>query len=123
MIFTLLIVFQLKHFICDYPLQVYSKYMLGKFKQFPECVPPLTMHAGIQAVATFLIAMIFAPTYWWFGLVDFVAHFCIDRLKADKRLLGRWNHTSGHFWSAIGFDQMLHHLTHYIFIYFMVKHT
>ena len=30
MIYLLLVIYQIKHFLCDYPLQ--GKFMLGKFK-------------------------------------------------------------------------------------------
>ena len=114
LIFTLLIVFQIKHFICDFPLQ--GKFMLGKFKPGWDFVLPLAAHSGVQALGTLLVTLLFAPELCFLAPIDFTLHFIIDRLKADKRLLGRWNPQQPYFWWALGFDQCLHHITHYGFI-------
>lgn len=76
---------QFKHFIADYPLQ--GKYMLGKFKPH-GWVLPLAAHCGVHFLFTFAIAYL-----WTFngllalgcGLLDFVVHFIMDRVKASLR--------------------------------------
>ena len=118
-IFLLLIVFQLKHFICDYPLQ--GTYMLGQLRA-PNWVLPLAPHAAVHAPATFLIAM-------WFSLhleiilaiTDFILLFTIDRLKASPNYGGRFKPDQPYFWWALGADQMAHHLTHYAFIFVLLQ--
>ena len=117
-LFLLLIVFQLKHFICDYPLQ--STYMLGKLRA-TNWVLPLAAHAAVHATATFLIAI-------WFSLhlaiilaiTDFILHFTIDRLKASPNYGGRFKPDQPYFWWALGADQMAHHFTHYTFIFILL---
>ena len=117
-IFLLLIVFQLKHFICDYPLQ--GTYMLGKLRA-TNWVLPLAAHAAVHATATFLIAI-------WFSLhlaiilaiADFILHFTIDRLKASPNIGGRFKPDQPYFWWALGADQMAHHFTHYSFIFILL---
>jgi hypothetical protein len=105
-LFALLAVFQLKHFLADYPLQ--NRYMLGKFSKDPFVwVPALSAHAGVHALGTALIASwayFFAAvqhsnTGTWarillLAAVDFVAHFVMDRIKADPDLLGRFKSVS-----------------------------
>ena len=169
-IFILLVVYQVKHFICDFPLQ--NSYMLGKFKPGLDFILPLMAHASVHAGFTFLISSAFilaheSPT--WKGLLfisglaifDFVAHFTMDRIKASPKLLGRFKALSGteymeclnyldpnidrdyspgeayknylplknwqdkiksntYFWWALGIDQGVHHLTHYIIIWLLV---
>jgi hypothetical protein len=89
MIWLLLVLYQFKHFICDYPLQ--GKYMLGKFKGGWDWVLPLSAHAGVHGVATFLIALCFKPrSAFWIALFDVVVHFTMDRIKASPNLLGRY---------------------------------
>lgn len=126
-IFLLLIAFQLKHFICDYPLQ--TSYMLGKMNATGWKLP-LTAHASVHALGTIIIvAIFFNPTYWVdgavlatiLGIADFIAHFTVDRIKASPNLGGRWKPTQPYFWWALGADQMAHHLTHYIFILIIVS--
>ena len=117
-LFLLLIVFQLKHFICDYPLQ--GTYMLGKLRA-TNWVLPLAAHAAIHATATLLIAI-------WFSLhlavilaiTDFILHFTIDRLKASPNYGGRFKPDQPYFWWALGADQMAHHFTHYAFIFILL---
>ena len=117
-LFLLLIVFQLKHFICDYPLQ--GTYMLGKLRA-TNWVLQLAAHAAVHATATFLIAI-------WFSLhlaiilaiTDFILHFTIDRLKASPNYGGRFKPDQPYFWWALGADQMAHHFTHYAFIFILL---
>lgn len=110
-IFLLLVVFQAKHFLCDFPLQ--GRYMLGKFKGGWGWVLPLAAHAAVHAVFTLAIVCFLKPHLWWLSLVDFMAHFAIDRVKASPNLLGRWKPDNKYFWIALGVDQTAHHLTHY----------
>ena len=119
-IFTLLILFQLKHFLADYPLQ--TQYMLGKMNR-TGWVLPLAAHAGVNAFFTFLIVLIVKPDNYWLYLlvlVDFIIHFTIDRIKASPNLGGRYKPTQPQFWWCLGADQTAHHLTHYVFIYILV---
>lgn len=130
-IFVLLVVFQLKHFLADYPLQ--TRYMLGKFKPGLGYVLPLFLHASVHAAFTFLICWTFSS--FWFAVVaavfDHTVHFLMDRLKASPSLLGKHKPLTAkeypcaseegkrgnkYFWWSLGFDQGVHHLTHYVII-------
>ena len=119
-IFTLLVLFQLKHFICDYPLQ--TQYMLGKM-QATGWIEPLATHAAVHSLATYIITMYFVGPFTaiLLALADFIVHFTVDRIKASPKLGGRWNPTQPYFWWALGADQMSHHLTHYLFIYLIIS--
>lgn len=92
-LFVLLIVYQIKHFLADYPLQ--GAYMLKKFMGGWDWVLPLAAHAGVHGLFTLAICLIVAPTMWWLALVDFVIHFTMDRIKASPNLLGRFKALSG----------------------------
>lgn len=148
----LLVVYQLKHFLADYPLQ--TGYMLGKFKEH-GWVEPLAAHAGVHAFFTLGIGLFLVhwlPLWAIFAAAafDFVIHFTMDRIKASPHMMGRWKSLTGEqyvaftrvvagdptgapmpvdaakerlrgnklFWWALGFDQMVHHLTHYVIIAF-----
>lgn len=118
-VFILLIAFQIKHFICDFPLQ--REYMLKKTMPGWEFVAPLSLHCVVHATFTFLIVLFIRPELWWLAAVDFVIHFIMDRIKSGPRYLGRFNNRSTPgFWNALGFDQMVHHLTHYFIIWMLV---
>lgn len=119
MIFLLLVLFQIKHFLADYPLQ--GKYMLGKFK--PQgWVPPLAAHCGVHAAFTFLICIAFVRPELAIALsvFDFVIHFIMDRIKASPKMLGRYGMNDKKFWWSLGLDQSVHHLTHYFIIWMLI---
>ncbi len=143
-VFVLLIAFQIKHFLADYPLQ--TPYMLGKFKPGWDFLEPLAAHAGVHAAMTALICWVVNPSLMWLALVDFAIHFMMDRIKAGPKYLGRFKALSGKemlnilsykdtigldkfkpqlvsnvfFWWSLGLDQMIHHLTHYFIVYMIV---
>ncbi len=87
--FALLVFFQIKHFVADYPLQ--NTYMLGKFKD-KGWVLPLSAHCLVHAVFTFCIAVIYVSPLISasLALLDFVIHFAMDRIKASPKMLGRY---------------------------------
>lgn len=140
MIWILLVAFQLKHWLADYPLQ--RPWMLGKFKPGWSFVLPLAAHCAVHAVITYGIATVYAlhhPSAAWVPLAlagfDFVMHFTMDRIKASPKLMGRWKPLTAIeygvavknkdkvrlrgnvlFWWALGIDQGFHHLTHYAII-------
>lgn len=135
-IFLLFVLFQIKHFLADFPFQ--TKYMLGKFKD-SEWQLPLLAHVGVHALFTFAISLPFgAAQAYLLALADATIHFTMDRIKASPRMLGRFkildaqsyvlanerqrkHNTYG--WIAIGFDQMVHHLTHYAIILWLLTHN
>jgi hypothetical protein len=132
-VFLLLILFQMKHFIADFPLQ--TPYMLGKFKA-EGWVLPLLAHCSVHSVFTLCIVLYFAPAFWWVALLDFLFHFTMDRIKASPHFLGRFKTLSANefataskqslryntfFWWSLGFDQMFHHLTHYLLIWIILS--
>lgn len=145
-VFTLLIVYELKHFVADFLLQ--GRYMLGKFKPGWDFLLPLSAHCGVHAGFTLLIVLRTNPSYWWLAIVDFVVHFIMDRIKASPKYLGRYKALSanemipiiqkaqvgvisdddkklvrnnGLFWWSLGLDQMVHNLTHLFIIFMLVK--
>jgi hypothetical protein len=138
MIFYLLILYQLKHFLCDYPLQT-PRFFIGKFRKDWSFFVPLLAHSAIHGVGTFLIAVWATGNILLginLGILDMVVHGTMDRLKAGERWMGRWKALSSTefatatpaqlrgnalFWNALGVDQMVHHLTHYLCIYLILK--
>lgn len=163
LIFSLLLVFQIKHFLADYPLQ--TPYMLRKFLPDHKFILPLTCHSLVHAILTYLIALpIRSDIALNLAIFDFTIHFIMDRIKASPKMLGRfesldktcfvgvfkfatgdfksmkldncltdaekkdkveWGKNrlkeNKYFWWSLGLDQMVHHITHYIIIYFLVK--
>lgn len=120
-IFLLLIAFQLKHFICDYPLQ--GTYMLGKLNKQGWFLP-LLAHSLVHSVGTFIVAFIFTKAIiisLLLALADLVLHFIVDRLKVISSY--KYTIQTTQFWWALGLDQMAHHLINYGFIFIIIIYT
>jgi hypothetical protein len=92
----------------------------------------------VHAVGTWLITVWLVGWKIALGLAIFDAtiHFIMDRLKAGPKYLGRWKSLSarefptatpqqirdnGLFWLSLGFDQLVHGLTHYTIIWYVLK--
>jgi hypothetical protein len=130
-VFTLLLAFQIKHFLADFPLQ--GTYMLGKFKTGTAWIKPLATHALVHAAFTFYVCGL----YLWLShsitgvhqlkiagalaLLDFVVHFTVDRIKASPHMLGKFKPGNKFFWWSLGADQTAHHLCHYTIIYLLLR--
>lgn len=107
-IFILLLVYQIKHFLADYPLQ--TPYMLKKFLPNAGFFWPLCAHAGIHAAFTLVIASVFFvyvgfefPIIFILGIAyfDFIIHFVMDRIKASPNMLGRYKPLSANEFPSI----------------------
>jgi len=104
-------VLQIKHFVCDYPLQ--NLYMLknkGTYGHLGGII-----HSGIHALVSTVAFFIIAPTFLFgLGIVigEFLLHYHIDWTKEQVIRRMGWTATDREFWWAIGADQLLHHLTY-----------
>jgi len=111
--------FRLKHFVCDFMLQTdwmaLTKGMPGK-----DGYRALFYHTAIHAIGTTLIVLIFIPSLWWLGLVDFIIHSVIDRIKGVLTYKKGWGPKDTVFWWTFGLDQEAHNFTHLAYIVVIV---
>lgn len=119
MLFILLVWLKFKHFLADFPLQ--GKYMLGKFKDGTEWILPLLAHVSVHGLFTLGLCLIVKPELWYLCFLDMVIHFAMDRVKASKKLLGRWNFSDRMYWIVLGIDQLVHSLTDLLVLFCLVK--
>ncbi len=82
----------------------------------------LFVHAFIHGVGTLLIFLAFAPSLWWFALVDILVHASVDRIKAVVTRKAGWHARDTFFWWAFGVDQEIHNLTHLAYLIIIVAH-
>lgn len=121
-IFVMLVVFQIKHFLGDYAFQT-GWMVRGKSRAGPGFVFPLSIHVLVHATMTLGILLVVNRDLWFLALLDFAVHFLMDRIKSSPGLLGRYRDTTKQsFWIPLGFDQMVHHLTHYSIIFLLLTH-
>lgn len=147
-IFALLLIYQVKHWVADFPLQ--GKFMLGKFNADWSFFWPLAAHCAVHAAFDVVIVLAFGrPDLLWLAPMDFIIHFTMDRLKAGPKYLGRFKaftkkefmaeilpelqsgdktrisavmeriKSNTYFWWSLGIDQMTHHITHYLIIWYL----
>lgn len=100
-VFILLFLFQLKHFLADYPLQ--TPYMLGKFKPGLDFLKPLLAHTLVHALFTLIIVLPFSGLGMALkmAMFDMIIHFIMDRIKASPNLLGRYKALSACEYKAL----------------------
>lgn len=121
-IILLMAMLVVKHFFADFPLMQTGWMAMGKGKPGVQFVLPLSAHAGVHAAFTAVIFYFFTGA-WYLGLVDFVAHFIIDRIKSTYRLpIGQWTpeekkQNIERFYLAFGMDQLAHYMTYILIMY------
>lgn len=113
----LLVAFQIKHFICDFPLQAHP-YMYKNKGTYGH--PGGIAHALIHGFGTMFLGIIFGLPFTLWGMLvilDFVVHYHIDWAKMKLNNHYGWTPlTSEKFWILLGVDQLLHQLTYIWFI-------
>lgn len=116
LIFVLLFLFEVKHFICDYPLQ--NNYIVFGKGLRDDWILPLVLHSAIHGLGTlFILSMYFdLKLSVVLAVIDSASHFIIDRIKAHPDLLGRYKPNEKGFWNALGLDQGFHHFVNYFII-------
>jgi hypothetical protein len=110
-VLVLILLLQIKHFICDGPLQ--TKAMVDGKSIYGNQLGLL--HAGIHGLGTIAALA-------WFGLgwkmvlalaiTDMVLHYHIDFTKENIVRIKGWTIAVREFWWALAADQFLHHLTY-----------
>lgn len=113
----------IKHFICDFPLQMFPWIYQNKGRYFH---PAGIAHAGIHGIGTFIVLIFFIDINIsiLFATLDMLLHYHIDWAKMNlSRLYDLKPNNSEWFWVLLGLDQLLHHLTYFVIIYYAFKYT
>jgi hypothetical protein len=102
-------VLTVKHVIADFVLQN-SWMAIGKDQKTGWALP-LLAHCLVHLALALLLILIIAPRFWFVAFIDFAIHIVVDRAKGI--CASRFGVTQEHpwFWTLIGVDQALHHLT------------
>jgi len=111
----LYLAFRLKQFLCDFVLQ--TAWMANtKGKPGTEGWRALGAHCGVHGIGTLAITLIFAPSLWFLGIIDFFVHAGIDRLKTYMTYKHSLTPQKSLYWIAFALDQEAHNLTHLAYI-------
>jgi hypothetical protein len=100
-----------KHIIADFMLQ--NTWMAIGKDQKTGWALPLLSHCLVHLATALLLIVVVAPRFWFVAFIDFFIHILIDRAKGICASSFGVTLESGHpwFWTLIGVDQALHHLT------------
>ena len=122
LVLVLLVLFQIKHFVADYPLQTPAM-IKGKGTLFnPQGILHSLHHSALTLVTLGIFSLV-QPVAILLAVIiasaEFFIHYVIDYSKMQY---GRDLSTQdSRFWWAIGFDQMLHHLTYLAFAWIVLS--
>lgn len=110
-----------KHIIADFVLQ--NSWMAFGKDQKTGWALPLLVHCLIHLAVAMVLILIVVPKFWFVAVVDFVIHIIVDRAKG--LVSSTFHMTPEHpwFWTVIGVDQALHHLTGFGLSIFMAANA
>ncbi|MDX1914614.1 MAG: DUF3307 domain-containing protein [Methylophilus sp.] len=115
--FEALLLLFVKHFVCDFPLQTSPWMYRNKGIYFH---PGGIAHAAVHGVGTGLVLFYYiGQSALIYALIDFIVHYHIDWLKLNinKKFNFRADNSNG-FWILLGLDQLAHHITYFVIIYY-----
>src|ERR1700755_744905 len=98
-----------KHIIADFVLQ--NAWMAHGKDQKTGWALPLLVHCLIPFVVALVLILMCAPKFWFLAFIDFVIHITVDRAKGLTSSTFGMTPEHPWFWTLIGVDQALHHLT------------
>jgi Protein of unknown function (DUF3307) len=118
--FFLVAVLQVKHVICDGPLQT-----LAMVRDKSHYLRPLGLaHSLIHGAVSFLVLLLFGigPVIALVAaVVEFYVHYHIDYLKENAVRIFGWKVADGPFWWTLTLDQALHHFTYLVMGFVLVR--
>src|SRR4051794_21566345 len=106
-----MLVLTFKHIVADFFLQ--NTWMaLGKDQKTGWALP-LLAHCLVHLAVAMALILLIAPRFWFVAIIDFLIHITVDRAKGLCASRFGVTYEAGHpwFWTLIGVDQALHHLT------------
>ena len=110
-VLVLLLLLQVKHWICDAPLQ--TGWMVAQKGTYGA--PGGLAHGGLHGAGTFVCLLLIGVDgvlALALGCADAVAHYHVDYGKQRVIALRNWTYSDNAFWWAMTFDQFLHQATY-----------
>jgi hypothetical protein len=116
----LLVLLQIKHFICDGPLQtrdmVRAKGHYGRWLGI--------VHALVHGAGTLVVLMVFGvplAAVAMLSALDVLIHYHVDFSKEALVRRKGWTTAEAKFWWALAADQGLHQLTYLLLAFLVVR--
>ena len=115
-ILVLVALFQLKHFVCDGPLQ--TKAMVDSKSKYGDGLG--IAHAAIHGLGSAMVLLVWQQSISvMFGLavLDALVHYHVDYTKENIVRYSKWTVADAKFWWALSADQTVHQLTYVVLTY------
>jgi hypothetical protein len=112
----LLLALQLKHVVCDGPLQ--TARMVREKSVY--CKPQGLLHALVHVCGSGLVLYLWGfplPLVAGLAGLDGIIHYHVDYFKENTVRAMGWGPVAGPFWWAIIADQALHHMTSILLVW------
>lgn len=112
----ILLLLFIKHFVCDFPLQVPYMYLNKGTYGHRGGID----HALVHGLGTWGILVPFGFTGFFLGLFDAVIHYHIDWTKMNiNSYFDLKPDNSEYFWWLLGADQLAHALTYFFLVWIL----
>lgn len=115
LLFWSLVLFQVKHFLCDFVLQTAYLYRnKGTYGHRAGFI-----HAGLHAIGSLPAILILTRAGGLIAalvLIEFVIHYHVDWLKINIDRRFKLTMQQSAYWMVFGTDQMIHQLTYAAFL-------
>ena len=112
-----MVLLTVKHIIADFVLQ--NSWMAIGEDQKSGWALPLLAHCLVHLAVAMTLILIIAPKFWFVAIIDFLIHIVVDRAKGLCSSTFGVTYEHPWFWTLIGIDQALHHLTGFGLAIFM----
>jgi|WetSurSiteA1Bulk_404760.scaffolds.fasta_scaffold00299_1 hypothetical protein len=118
----LVVLFILKHLVCDFFLQ--SNYQASHKHVFLH--PGGILHAAINGIGTAVVVAIAAPGVGipialWLGLADMFSHYAIDFMKMNVNEVFKLDTSQATYWRVLAIDQALHWIMYAVFMVYVAS--
>jgi hypothetical protein len=118
----LLIIYQLKNLVCNYPFQTDTANAL-RTKGYATLL--VYLHALLHGTVTFLIVKLLFEASWMccikLSVLDAAVRFTLEYLKEWLDRNGKLAKFTDFFWNTTEIDHYLNGLTHYLIIWMLTK--
>jgi Protein of unknown function (DUF3307) len=114
-ILVALVLFQLKHYVCDFVLQTQSQLAAKGIYGAPGGL----RHAGLHAIGSIpALCVLTRSPLVILALIafEFVLHYHVDYTKARVDAAHGWTVADLQYWIVFGLDQFVHQLTYLGFV-------
>ena len=125
MLYHLLFLLFIKHFICDFAIQgrfknENDKWKISSHKGHFHALDHAIGTAFVFVIVVIAMAINLRPISLWcipiFGILDYVMHFTIDWLKNNFVKANNFQRDSRAFWILTSVDQCLHAFSYLIIV-------